>query len=62
MIPNSQEAVNFLLHIFEGSIELTASILCAQAEGHKDVIIAALQGVKDFCDEQIKKIDTDGYN
>lgn len=51
-----KEAINFLLNIFSESIEDTANIIVAEAEGDRDTIGKYLMCVRDFIDDQLKKL------
>ncbi len=51
-----QEAVNFLLTIYSGSIPDIAAILNAQAEEDKETLIKYLENVKAYTDKVIERI------
>ena len=51
-----QEAVNFLLTIYSGSVPDVAVIVTAQAEEDKDTLIKYLENVKAYTDRVIERI------
>lgn len=51
-----KEAINFLKHIYSESVPDIANILVAEAEGDKGTIGKYLMCVRDFIDDQLKKL------
>lgn len=51
-----RQAINFLLNIFSESMEDTANIIVAEAEGDKETISKYLMCVRDFIDDRLKEL------
>lgn len=52
----NKTAVNFLKHLFNGSIPHIANIATAEAEGDKDTIRKYLEDIRDLIDKWIKEL------
>lgn len=55
-IGKTQEAVNFLTHIYSEDMSAVASILSNQAEGRTEPLIADLKLVQCYIEELIEKL------
>lgn len=51
-----REAVNFLVSVFDVSIEDVATILTAEAQKNNTRILEYLMGVKEYVEELIEKV------
>ena len=51
-----KEAINFLKHIYSGSIPNIANILVAEAEGDKEVIQDYLLDTREYIDKLLKEL------
>lgn len=56
IIDKTKTAVNFLMTIYGDSDVIVASIVTAQANGDKEVLISYLGEVRDFCEKLIKDV------